>query len=80
LPKVEVIAVGSATAASANKADAAKSDPQSANTVMVTVAVSQEEAERLVHAVQTGTLYLALLDDSSNVTSGPGVDNKSLFP
>jgi pilus assembly protein CpaB len=80
LPKVEVIAVGSAAAASASKADAAKSDPQSANTLMVTVAVSQEEAERLVHAVQTGALYLALLDDSSNVTAGPGVDNKSLFP
>jgi pilus assembly protein CpaB len=45
----------------------------------VHVAVDQAQAERLVHAVQTGTLYLALVNDSTTVTPGPGVTNKSLF-
>jgi pilus assembly protein CpaB len=87
LPRVEVIAIGthdspgSATSGNADKADATKSEStQSTSLLIVTVAVTQLEAERLVHAVQTGTLYLALLDESSNVTTGPGVDNKSLFP
>jgi pilus assembly protein CpaB len=47
--------------------------------LLVTVAVTQDEAERLVHAVQTGTLYLALLDDTSDVRPDLGVTNKSLF-
>lgn len=47
--------------------------------MLVTVAATQGEAERLIHASQTGTLYFALLDDNSQIRSGPGVDNSSLF-
>jgi pilus assembly protein CpaB len=93
MPKVEVIAVGSrgmpnaSTAQNANPAaGSAAGDGGTANQaagdmsgLLVTVAVTQEEAERLVHAVQTGTLYLALVNDSTTVTPGPGVTNKSLF-
>lgn len=46
---------------------------------MVTVAVTDEEATRLVHALRTSSLYLALVTDDSDVNPGGGVDNHSLF-
>jgi pilus assembly protein CpaB len=45
---------------------------------LITVAVTQREAEKLIHGTQTGTLYLGLLG-TSQVTPGPGVDNRTLF-
>jgi pilus assembly protein CpaB len=51
-----------------------------ANLTAVTFAVTQDEAERLILASTTSLLYIALLDDSSDVRPGPGVDTKSLFP
>lgn len=85
LSKVEVLAVGSygvdGTKTSDGKTtDAKKKTTSKLNTaLLVTVAVTQAEAERLVHAVQTGTLYLALVTESSDVNPGAGVDNHSLF-
>jgi len=46
---------------------------------IVTVAVKQTDAERLIHGQQTGTLYFALLGGKSEITPGNGVDNRSLF-
>jgi pilus assembly protein CpaB len=88
LPRVDVIAVGergAAGAATSAPASGATADPDAATskagvTVLVTVAVTQPEAERLVHAAQTGMLYLALLDDTAQIEPGPGVDNNTLFP
>jgi pilus assembly protein CpaB len=94
LPRVEVIAVGErGTAGAVTSAPAAGASPAAGGgstksgasakagaTVLVTVAVTQAEAERLVHAALTGTLYLALLDDTAQIEPGPGVDNDSLFP
>lgn len=76
LPRVQVLAVGQRPAAVAEEAEA-KADV--GRTMPVTVAVNQAEAERLVHAAQTGTLYLGLLTDSADVRPGPGVDNPTLF-
>ena len=82
LPKVEVLAVGAKTAGNA----AADSDANETATATsggaktLTVAVNQNDAERLIHAVQTGTLYFALLDDNSSVKPGAGVNNSNLFP
>ncbi len=42
--------------------------------------MAQDEAERLILASQTSQLYIALLDDSSEVRPGPGVDTQTLFP
>ncbi|HYT10459.1 MAG TPA: Flp pilus assembly protein CpaB [Mycobacteriales bacterium] len=85
LPSVEVVAVGqqattgdgsakqsSGLAANGNSAGAA-------DTVLVTVAVDQNQAEKLIHAAQTGAIYLALVTDSSTTSPGPGVDNRSVF-
>jgi pilus assembly protein CpaB len=75
LSKVTVLAVGPAPAerkaATAGAADAAK--------VLVTVAVTQYEAERLVHGAQVGHLYLALVPDGSEPIPSDGVDNNTVF-
>ena len=77
LPRVEVIAVGDKTASATEATD---SDTPPAAGATLTVAVNQQEAERLIHVLQTGTLYFALLDESSEITPGPGVNNTNLFP
>ena len=61
------------TAVQQNGAEAAPA------TTMLTVAVDQGQAERLVHAAQTGSLYLALRDDSAKVSIGDGVTDRTLF-
>ncbi|GAA3167730.1 hypothetical protein GCM10010466_67880 [Planomonospora alba] len=75
LPRVQVLAVGPRPAT----AEAAEAGQEVERTLLVTVAVNQDEAERLVHAAQTGTLYLGLLTDTTDVGPGAGVDNRSLF-
>lgn len=46
---------------------------------LVTVAVTQPAAERLIHALNTGTVSLAQVNDDSDVKRGRGVDNNKLF-
>ncbi|MGH3713627.1 MAG: Flp pilus assembly protein CpaB [Micromonosporaceae bacterium] len=87
LPKVEVIAVGAygtpGTKTSDGKTTKAtaenKQKASQLGLLVVTVAVTQAEAERLVHALRTSSLYLALVTDDSDVKPGAGVDNHSLF-
>jgi len=75
LPRVDVLAVSSG----ASPADTSKGiDAASgASNLMVTVAVDQVEAQRLIHVAQKGSLYLALLSATSETKPGPGVDNQS---
>jgi pilus assembly protein CpaB len=84
LPRVEVIAVGDKTSSAnhtavADQADTANSSSGTGSRTL-TVGVNQGDAERLIHAGLTGTLSFALLDDSSNIEPGPGVNNNNLFP
>jgi pilus assembly protein CpaB len=75
-PEASPAAAGGSGGISGGSANA----KQSTGLLMVTLAVSQADAERLIHGTQTGALYLALVNDTSVVKSGPGVDNDSLFP
>jgi pilus assembly protein CpaB len=68
LPRVEVLAVGTHQASSST-------NQSNAGSLMLTVAVDQGEAERLIEGLSHGTLYLGLLTDSVNMQSDPGVDN-----
>lgn len=88
LPRVEVLAVGAygqdgqTSAQSAEQR--AKADAQGRVTLIVTVAVNQGDAEKLIHAINGCTgggsgLYLGLLTDSSEIRVGSGVDNNSLL-
>jgi pilus assembly protein CpaB len=59
--------------------DEKAADDGTVGKAIVTVAVKQADAEKLIHAQQTGTLYFALLGGKSEVAPGNGVDNRTLF-
>lgn len=46
---------------------------------LITVAVSQPQAEKLIHAINTGLVTLAQVNDDSKVKPGAGTDNNNLF-
>jgi pilus assembly protein CpaB len=46
---------------------------------LVTVAVDQQQAERLVHAARTGQLYFALLGEGTQVRMNSVVTDSGLF-
>jgi pilus assembly protein CpaB len=76
LPRVEVLAVGTYQAEQGRNGDNAVAGTATLrNTVMVTLAVNQQEAERLISGLSTGTLYLGLLTESVEVKTGSGVEN-----
>jgi pilus assembly protein CpaB len=74
LPQVEVLATGGK--APAQDAPAAGNAGSGEASLLVTVAVNQAEAERLIQGLNSGSLYLGLLGDSTTVKPGPGVDNR----
>ncbi|HYU03320.1 MAG TPA: Flp pilus assembly protein CpaB [Jatrophihabitantaceae bacterium] len=69
LPRVKVLAVSQAAPSETKQATQSDS-------LLVTIAVSQIDAERVVHVTQTGVLYLALLTDRSKTAPSPGIDNQ----
>ncbi len=77
LQDVSVIAVGSAVL-SPTAGDAAATETKS-GVVPVTVALPPSDATRLVHAIQTGKLYLGLRGSGADVTQGGSVSDSSLF-
>lgn len=76
LPRTSVIAVGPATLRPSKEEDEA--DDAVAKAVL-TLAVTQVDAERLIHAAQKGELYLGLLSTTSRTGPGAGVSNTNLF-
>lgn len=74
LPRVDVLAVSQAAPDSKNAA--AGNNGGSTTALLVTVAVNQTDAERLIQVAQTGMPYAALLSDSSVSAPAPGVDNQ----
>ena len=95
LPKVQVLAIGgrgtpgaatqpqpaaSGSSGGSSGSSLGGSSGQSDTTdVLITVAVTQDQAQRLVQAAQSGALYLALLGNGADVRPGDGIDNYSLF-
>lgn len=76
LPRVDVLAT-SQDAPSALNGD--KSANNSTNNVLVTLALSQQDAEKLILAQQIGQLYLGLLSSSSVTAPDAGVYNVVTF-
>lgn len=70
VPRATVLAVA------ARGTDSGQQNSQQQNGRMITVAVGQADAERLIHVAQTGRLYFALLTGTSKLTPGGGVDNQ----
>lgn len=78
LPKVEVIGVGSTSASPSQATNPAQGSASVAATVL-TLAVSQQDAEKIWFAQSIGSLSLGLLNGQSQVTPGPGVTASNLF-
>lgn len=84
LPRLPVVAVGPTTLKTlSRRADDSGDQPVAQEevipTAILTVAVSQAEAEKLVHAAQTAQLYFGLLSADSATSASAGVDNRTLF-
>lgn len=78
LPRASVIAVGPATLRPADS-DEEEGEEEPVARAVLTLALSQADAEKLVHATQTGELYMALLSTTSRTGPGGGVTNANLF-
>jgi pilus assembly protein CpaB len=80
LPKVQVIGVGTTTVVSTTTTDAtgAQTTEQLPRTLL-TLAVSQAEAQKVLFASTNGDLAFGLLNSDSVVAANPGVTSKNLF-
>jgi pilus assembly protein CpaB len=80
LPKVEVIGVGTTTVVSTTTTDStgAKTTEQLPRTLL-TLALNQKDAERVLFASSNGELALGLLNDESAVAPDRGVSGQNLF-
>lgn len=80
LPRVSVIGVGTTTVVSTTT-----TDPAGAQTVeqlprtLMTLAVDQPDAEKIIFASRNGEVSFALLTDKSSVKNGPGITSDSVF-
>ncbi len=80
LPRVQVIGVGSTTLTKTTT-----TTPEGAQTVealprtLLTLALNQQDAERVLYASNNGELQLGLLTDSSTIKPGPGMTQDGLF-
>ena len=81
LTRVPVIGVGttSVTSRTTQTEDGEQVAEQVARTIL-TLAVTQEEAEKLIQADRNSDLTFALLTDDSKVADNPGVRPGDLFP
>lgn len=77
LERVTVLADGLET--SLKKDDATPEDTDDDIRRLITVAVSQREAEKVRFAEQAGTLSIGLLNDGSDVKQDDGVNTDNLF-
>ena len=81
LPDVQVIGVGTTTVAArtTTSEDGAQTVEEIPRTIL-TIAVDQEQAERVIFASRNGELSFALLNDKSSVAAGPGVTATDIMP
>ena len=77
LPKVQVIAVGATTVTSTTAADG--STAPTTSSTLFTLAVDQDQAQKIIYASSHGTLTFALLTDKSKVKPGPATVETNLF-
>lgn len=77
LPKVTVIAVGPTTITP--PANPAQANPEALSRAMLTLALTQAQAEKIIFAEGNGTLYLGLLNDKSLVRPDAGINGKNVF-
>jgi pilus assembly protein CpaB len=80
LPEVQVIAVAQTTVSSTTTTtDGGAQTTETLPRTLFTLAVDQDEAERILFASGHGELSFGLLDDKSKVAPGEGVTARNLF-
>lgn len=80
LPKVQVIGVGSTTPVSTTTTDnQGQQTTEQLPKTLLTLAVDQDEAQRVLFAQGNGELAFGLLTDTSKVNPGPATTLGSLF-
>ncbi len=80
LPQVQVIAVGATTVVSTTTTDPAGAQTtEQLPKTLFTLALDQDQAEKIMYASTHGELTFGLLNDKSKVKAGPGVSNSNLF-
>ncbi len=81
LDKVPVVAVGPTTMAAGTAQDGtAPSNAEAIPTAIITVALDQEQAQKLIQGKQSGSLQLALVNqDSKLAPNAPGTTTQNVF-
>ena len=80
LPRVQVIGVGTTTVIPTTKTDeTGQQTTEQLPRTLMTLALDQDEAERIIYAAKNGEVAFGLLTDKSTVKSGPGVTATDMF-
>lgn len=81
LPKAEVIAVGPSTFTTTTSSNnsTGQTNTEQVPKAILTLALSQVDAQKLIYASQNGQLYFALLTADSKVTPGGPTTTDNLF-
>jgi pilus assembly protein CpaB len=80
LPKVQVIATGATTVVSTTTTRQGETQTEELPKALLTLAVDQAEAQKVVYGSQHGRMYFGLLTADSKVDkSDAGVDSQNLF-
>ncbi len=77
IPRATVVATGPTTVTP--PADPELANAEAIDKTVLTLALDQTDAEKVIFASTQGTLYLGLLNDASQIAPGPGVTADSLF-
>jgi pilus assembly protein CpaB len=78
IDSAQVLAVGESTSAITKNPDGTTTTAQTPS-ALLTVALDQAQAEKLILANQTGKLYLGLLGNGAEVTKSAGTTDGNLF-
>ena len=81
LERVPVVAVGPSTTSTATTTDqTGTTNTEAISTAILTLALDQEQAQRLIQSTSNGTLYFGLLNDKSVVSPDlPGTTTETLI-
>jgi pilus assembly protein CpaB len=80
LTRVPVLGVGTTSVTSRTTQDEDGATTEEVARTILTIAVTQEEAERVIHADRTSELTFALLTDDSKVEDGASANLSTVFP
>jgi pilus assembly protein CpaB len=79
LPRATVAAVGPSTLVSRTTGTGEQANTEEISTAILTLALSQPDAEKLIFGQQQARLHFALLTPQSQTQPGGGVSDSNLF-